>query len=117
MRVDDPRDLGYRARDRRKELGWSQAHLAEQIGSTRFWVSDLESGKPTIELGLVLKALRALELTVDIRAPYRPGDVPQRDRQTHPESTSMRSSVLPGEPHDSRAGRSSRRSGGRSAVS
>mgnify|MGYP002780637672 CR=1 FL=1 len=69
MRIENPQDLGNRARDQRRRLGWTQAELARRIGSTRFWVSDLEAGKPTLELALVLKALRALGLMLDVRAP------------------------------------------------
>lgn len=72
MRIDTPQDLANWVRDRRGVLGWTQTELGRRIGSTRFWVADLEAGKPTLELGLVFKALRELNVIVDIRTPYQP---------------------------------------------
>lgn len=69
MRIDKPEDLGHWVRDRRGALGWTQARLGQKIGSTRFWVADLEAGKPTLELALVLKAVHALGAVVDVRTP------------------------------------------------
>jgi y4mF family transcriptional regulator len=63
-RIEKARDLGRLIRARRDELGWSQTDLAERIGSTRRWVSEIEHGKSTAEVGLVLAALAALGLEV-----------------------------------------------------
>ena len=54
-------------RDRRAALKLSQAELARRIGASRHWVAAVEQGKPRAELGLVLKALDALGLVVDVR--------------------------------------------------
>ena len=51
---------------RRRELGLSQAQLAERIGVSRKWVSEFERGKTTAELGLVLRLLESLDLQVTI---------------------------------------------------
>ncbi len=51
---------------RRRELGLSQAQLAERIGVSRKWVSEFERGKATAELGLVLRLLENLDLQVTI---------------------------------------------------
>jgi HTH-type transcriptional regulator / antitoxin HipB len=51
---------------RRRELGLSQAQLAERIGVSRKWVSEFERGKATAELGLVLRLLESLDLQVTI---------------------------------------------------
>lgn len=59
-----PRDLGLSIRTRRKALGWDQATLAQHVGVTRQWVIDIEKGKPRAELGLALKALQVLGLTL-----------------------------------------------------
>ncbi len=71
MQLRTPRDLGALARSRRKALGWSQQRLAEEAGVTRLWVSQFEGGKPTVQLGLVLRVLRVL----DIRLHDEPADV------------------------------------------
>lgn len=61
-------ELGMRVRERREDLGMSQTMLAERIGTTRHWISYLERGKRTAEIGMVLETLRALGLVVDVRA-------------------------------------------------
>jgi transcriptional regulator with XRE-family HTH domain len=66
MLVRDMRALGRLIRDRRRKQGWSQARLGERIGASRFWVADVEKGKPTVEAGLVLSALRALDLEIAV---------------------------------------------------
>ena len=61
-------EIGMRLRERRKELGMSQAILADRVGTTRQWIGYLERGKRTSEVGMVLDTLRALGLVVDVRA-------------------------------------------------
>lgn len=41
-------------------LRMDQADLAQQIGVSRLWVSQIEHGKPGASLALVLRALAAL---------------------------------------------------------
>ena len=53
-------------RARRKQLGLDQRTLAERIGVSRQWLVEVEKGKPRAELGLVLRALHALELAIDV---------------------------------------------------
>lgn len=67
MRIRNTRDLGLLLRHGRRDRGWSQQVLAEKIGASRHWVIGVERGKPTAEIGLVLKALSVLGLTCDIR--------------------------------------------------
>jgi len=69
MRIGTPAEIGLRIRDRRRELGLSQAELATQIGTSRQWIIEMEHGKTRAELGLVLKTLSALGLTLDVREP------------------------------------------------
>jgi putative transcriptional regulator len=67
MRIKTAETLGELVRDQRKQRGWSQSRLAEKIGVSRLWVSQFENGKESVELGLVLKALRALDLGLEAR--------------------------------------------------
>lgn len=60
--------LGAMARDARMAAGLSQTALGDRIGASRFWVAAFEKGKPSAELGLALKALQALGLTVQVDA-------------------------------------------------
>jgi DNA-binding XRE family transcriptional regulator len=43
----------------------SQADLSASAQVSRRWLSDLEGGKPTAEIGLVFKVLHSLELTLE----------------------------------------------------
>jgi HTH-type transcriptional regulator/antitoxin HipB len=69
MLIHNARDLGLRMRDQRLELGLSQAALAKHVGVSRSWVIQVERGNPGAEIGLVLRALSALGLEVDVRGP------------------------------------------------
>ena len=55
-------------RDARLRQGLTQAELAGRIGTSRQWVISFERGKPVAEVGIVLKALAALGVVVDIVA-------------------------------------------------
>lgn len=50
----------------------SQASLATAARVSRRWLSDLEAGKATAEIGLVFRTLDALRLVMDVR-PDLPG--------------------------------------------
>jgi putative transcriptional regulator len=65
MRIKTVGALGELVRDQRKRRGWSQSRLAENVGVSRLWVGQFEKGKETVELGLVLKTLRALDLSLE----------------------------------------------------
>lgn len=72
MRISTPREVGLLVKERRRELGLTQAALAELAGTSREWIRQLESGKPTAELGLTLRTLRALGCGLDIIVSDRP---------------------------------------------
>ena len=67
MRVRTPADLGALIRTTRKKLWLSQLALAKRIGVSRLWVIEIEKGKPRAEIGLVLRALEALNITLSAR--------------------------------------------------
>lgn len=67
MRLHTPKEFGFLIKDSRTRRGLTQASLANQVGVSRKWIVDLESGKATAELGLVLRTLRALGLELDAR--------------------------------------------------
>jgi transcriptional regulator with XRE-family HTH domain len=54
--------LGAAIRLKRREKGLTQSGLAELLGAERKWVINLESGNSKAEIGLVLRALEALDL-------------------------------------------------------
>jgi len=49
-------------RGRRIDLGMSQDDLAVRAGVSRRWLSSFEAGKGSVELGMVLRVLAALDL-------------------------------------------------------
>ncbi|MFZ3354201.1 MAG: helix-turn-helix transcriptional regulator [Xanthobacteraceae bacterium] len=73
MLVRTPGDLGAVIRDRRRQLKFDQAAFAKRIGVSRYWVIMIERGHPRAALGLVLRAIDALNIQLDatIRATNR----------------------------------------------
>lgn len=66
MVIKSPAEFGLALRDRRRRLSISQAELANRIGVSRSWVVTIERRNDAAELGLVLRAVRALDLILDL---------------------------------------------------
>ena len=64
--INSIRDLVAAARGRRKSLGWTQSELADRAHVSRQWISEFEAGKPTAELGLMIRLLDALDLRLTL---------------------------------------------------
>jgi len=64
-----PSDLGTLVRRVRKGQGLRQDQLAGVAGVGLRFIVDLEAGKPTIQLGKVLKVLETLGCAVTITPP------------------------------------------------
>ena len=60
IKITDTASLGKAIRQRRKELRYTQAYLAEFTGFSASFISDLENGKATAELGKTLFLIRLL---------------------------------------------------------
>ena len=58
--------FGTAIRRARKDQGLSQAELATRAGVGRPWLSELETGKRTAELGRALSVVSALGLAVTL---------------------------------------------------
>ena len=70
MKITDAKSYGEAIRNRRKELGYTQAYLAEFTGfSVSFISSDLERGKATAEIGksIYLANLLGMDLYMENR--------------------------------------------------
>lgn len=65
--------FGAAVRRARKDLGMSQAELAIQAGVGRPWLSELETGKRTAELGRALLVVNALDLAITLVPLSKPG--------------------------------------------
>lgn len=66
MNIYSAREFGSEIRDRRKKLGYTQAFLAEFSGFSVSFISDLENGKATIELGRALHLANLLGLDLSL---------------------------------------------------
>jgi len=62
--IRTPIDLGALIRERRTRLGLDQSSLARKAGTSRQWLVALEKGKPRAEIGLILRTLEALNLSL-----------------------------------------------------
>ncbi len=72
MRIISSKDLGQAIRKRRKELGYTQAYLADLCNCSTPFISALENGKQTAELERALRV--ANTLAINIYAQKRNGD-------------------------------------------
>lgn len=70
MKIKSVEELGEAIRMRRKELHYTQAFLAEFTGFSVSFISDVERGKATAEIGKTLQLLMilGLDLSVERRA-------------------------------------------------
>jgi HTH-type transcriptional regulator/antitoxin HipB len=57
-------DLGALIRERRLKSGLDQLALARKAGTSRKWLVEVEKGKPRAEIGLILRTLKALGVTL-----------------------------------------------------
>lgn len=72
--VTSSRDLGQIVRAVRKEAGVRLDDLAAIVGVSKQFTSDVEHGKPTVQLERVLRLLAELgiELSVEVPAAIKP---------------------------------------------
>lgn len=68
MKITDPETFGAAVRSRRKALGLTQADVAAFTGLSVSFLSDLENGKPTAELGKSISTAMILGLDISITA-------------------------------------------------
>ena len=69
MVINNAADLGKALKKRRKELGYTQRYISEFTGFSISFISDLENGKSTAELGkaIYLTNMLGLDITVNAR--------------------------------------------------
>ena len=66
MKIRTPNDLGALIRDRRTKMGLDQLSLAQRAGTGRKWIVGIEKGKPRAAIGLVLRTLQALGVSLEV---------------------------------------------------
>ena len=68
MKITDAASFGQAIKNRRKELKYTQGFVSEFTGFSVSFISDLERGKPTAELGKALYIAETLGLDVRMDA-------------------------------------------------
>ena len=66
MKVFNASDFGKMLKLRRKELGYTQRYISDFTGFSISFISDLENGKSTAELGKSIYYANMLGLDVEI---------------------------------------------------
>ena len=77
--VRRPDQFGRALRSIRLQLGMTQAELAEKARVTRKWLSQVENGKRTAELGLVCRVVSVLGYEIQLV----PAAAPSFDLEAH----------------------------------
>ena len=79
MQIRTATELGAFIRERRIALGMDQIALATKTGTSRKWLIEVERGKPGAEIGLILRTLKALAVSIDLKT-ESPTKVSDRDQ-------------------------------------
>ena len=64
MKIKAAKEIGKIIRERRKKIGYTQAYLSELTGLSTSFISDVENGKPTVELEKVINLASLLGLDI-----------------------------------------------------
>jgi HTH-type transcriptional regulator/antitoxin HipB len=80
MRIRTALELGALIRDARRGRGLDQGSLAREVGVSRQWIVAIEKGKPRAPIGLVLRTLNALRISLDVEI-SRPGGKKGREKK------------------------------------
>mgnify|MGYP003757301313 CR=1 FL=1 len=64
--ITNAKQIGNLVRNKRKELGITQAYLAAVANTGVRFISDLENGKQTVELEKTLHVLRVLNIKLGV---------------------------------------------------
>lgn len=68
MVINNAADFGKALKKRRKELGYTQRYISEFTGFSISFISDLENGKSTAELGKAIYLANMLGLDIAVNA-------------------------------------------------
>ncbi|MCR5546763.1 MAG: helix-turn-helix domain-containing protein [Lachnospiraceae bacterium] len=66
MKINNTSDFGLVVKKRRKELGYTQKYISEFTGLSISFISDLENGKSTIEMGKAFELVKLLGLNIEL---------------------------------------------------
>ena len=68
MKIYDSGMFGRALKQRRKEMKYTQGDISELTGFSVSFISDLENGKPTAEIGKAIYLANVLGLDIDIKS-------------------------------------------------
>jgi transcriptional regulator with XRE-family HTH domain len=68
MVINNAADFGEALKKRRKDLGYTQRYISEFTGFSISFISDLENGKSTAELGKAIYLANMLGLDIAVNA-------------------------------------------------
>ena len=67
MKVLDSKSFGEMIKAQRKKLGYTQKYICEVSGISASFISDLENGKTTVELGKAIYLTNLLGIDVELK--------------------------------------------------
>jgi HTH-type transcriptional regulator / antitoxin HipB len=76
MQIRRPSDIGLLIRSARRSKMLSQDQLAQRLDVSRAWIVQIEQGKPSVRLDLVLRVLNELEITLSADSEAATGSEP-----------------------------------------
>lgn len=82
MKLRTTKELGVLIRDIRRQAGLTQAQIAGQMHATQKWISAVENGKDTAEIGQVLRLLALLQIDITMVPADGRTPAPIRGKQT-----------------------------------
>ena len=67
MKINNAKAFGEMIKLKRKKLGYTQKYICEISGISASYISDLENGKSTIELGKAIYLANLLGIDVELK--------------------------------------------------
>lgn len=64
MKITTSEEFGHCLRERRKELGYTQGYISDVTGLSASFISNVENGKPTSEIGKVIRLTKMLGMDI-----------------------------------------------------
>ena len=115
MLAQSATDLGRIVAAARKHRGLTQDQLARAVGASQTWISEVESGKPTAQVGKVLSVLSFLGVRLQVSeapwlaAPLTPKSAGKRRRSPWNKAISLDDIITAHSTPPAQSGRKSRR--------
>ena len=66
MKINNAKDFGRALKEQRQKLGYTQKYISEYTGFSVSFISDLERGKETAEIGKALYLVNLLGLDIQL---------------------------------------------------